>query len=129
LTAFRGAAPLSARRSAGFATRQDSVIAPNGISAPVFTRQGKGVCMSIIAWLVLGLISGFIGSKIVDNQGRGVIGDIIVGILGAFLGGFLFNLFGASGVTGLNLYSILVSVAGSVVLLWVFYTYRGSRNR
>jgi uncharacterized membrane protein YeaQ/YmgE (transglycosylase-associated protein family) len=85
--------------------------------------------MSIIAWLVLGLISGFIGSKIVNNEGKGIIGDIIVGVIGAFLGGFVFNLFGASGVTGLNLYSLLVAVIGSVLLLGMFYTYRNRRDR
>jgi uncharacterized membrane protein YeaQ/YmgE (transglycosylase-associated protein family) len=85
--------------------------------------------MSIIAWLVLGLISGFIGSKIVDNRGHGVVIDIVVGIIGAFLGGGLFNFFGASGVTGFNLYSILVAVAGSVVLLAVYYSFRRSMNR
>jgi uncharacterized membrane protein YeaQ/YmgE (transglycosylase-associated protein family) len=80
--------------------------------------------MSIIAWLVLGLISGFIGSKIVGRSGDSIIGDIVVGVIGAFVGGFLFNFFGASGVTGLNLYSILVAVAGSVVLLGVYYAFR-----
>lgn len=80
--------------------------------------------MSIIAWLLLGLISGFIGSKIVNRGGEGIVGDIVVGILGAFIGGFLFNFFGASGVTGLNLWSIAVAVAGSVVLLSVYYALR-----
>lgn len=83
--------------------------------------------MSIIAWIVLGLISGFIGSKIVEDQGQGILGDIIVGIVGALLGGFLFSLFGATGVTGFNLYSILVAVVGSVVLLGVLHTYRRHR--
>lgn len=80
--------------------------------------------MSIIAWLVLGLISGFIGSKIVNNRGEGIIGDIVVGIIGAFVGGFLFNLLGAGGVTGLNLYSIFVASAGSVALLATYYAFR-----
>ena len=80
--------------------------------------------MSIIAWLLLGLLSGFIGSKIVDNRGKGIIGNIIVGVIGAFVGGFLFNLIGASGVTGLNLWSLLVAVAGSVVLLIAFHAFR-----
>jgi uncharacterized membrane protein YeaQ/YmgE (transglycosylase-associated protein family) len=83
--------------------------------------------MSIFAWLVLGLISGFIGSKIVNGRGEGFFGDIIVGVVGALLGGFLFTHFGAQGVTGLNLWSILVAVAGSVALLLVFYAFRGRR--
>jgi uncharacterized membrane protein YeaQ/YmgE (transglycosylase-associated protein family) len=80
--------------------------------------------MSIIAWLLLGLISGFIGSKIVTNNGKGILGDIVVGVIGAFIGGCLFNLFGASGVTGFNLYSIFVATAGSVLLLALYYAIR-----
>ena len=83
--------------------------------------------MSIIAWLFLGLVSGFIGSKIVNNRGQGIVGDIVVGIIGAFIGGYLFNLFGARGVTGLNLWSIVVAVAGSVALLVPFYALRRAR--
>lgn len=77
--------------------------------------------MSILAWLILGLIAGFIGSKIVNKSGEGLILDIILGILGAFAGGFLFSLFGAGGVTGLNLYSLLVAVIGSIVLLLLYH--------
>jgi len=80
--------------------------------------------MSIVAWLVLGLLAGFIGSKIVDNDGKGIVGDIVVGILGAFIGGFLFNVFGEYGVTGFNLWSLLVATAGSVVLLLAYYAIR-----
>jgi len=77
--------------------------------------------MSFLAWIVLGLIAGFIGSKIVNKQGEGLILDIVLGIVGAIVGGWLFNTFGASGVTGLNLYSLLVAVIGSVVLLVVYH--------
>jgi uncharacterized membrane protein YeaQ/YmgE (transglycosylase-associated protein family) len=76
--------------------------------------------MSILAWLVLGLIAGFIGSKIVNKRGEGIILDILIGIVGAFLGGWLFTQFGAKGVSGLNLYSLLVAVVGSVVLLLIW---------
>ena len=62
--------------------------------------------MSIIGWLVLGLIAGFIGSKIVNKTGEGVILDIVLGIVGGVVGGFLFSLLGAQGVTGFNLYSM-----------------------
>ena len=72
--------------------------------------------MSFLAWIVLGLLAGFIGSKIVNKQGEGLFLDILLGIVGAIAGGWLFNTFGASGVTGLNLYSLLVAVVGSVVL-------------
>jgi uncharacterized membrane protein YeaQ/YmgE (transglycosylase-associated protein family) len=77
--------------------------------------------MSIIAWVILGLIAGFIGSKIVNKSGDGFMLDIILGIVGALVGGFLFRLFGASGVTGLNLYSLLVAVVGAVVFLLIYH--------
>lgn len=70
---------------------------------------------------MLGLLAGFIGSKIVNKKGEGVILDILLGIVGAVVGGWLFNTFGASGVTGVNLYSLLVAVIGSVVFLVVYH--------
>jgi uncharacterized membrane protein YeaQ/YmgE (transglycosylase-associated protein family) len=77
--------------------------------------------ISFLAWIVLGLLAGFIGSKIVNKKGEGVILDILLGIVGAVVGGWLFNTFGASGVTGVNLYSLLVAVIGSVVFLVVYH--------
>ena len=68
--------------------------------------------MSFIAWIILGLIAGFIASKIVNKSGEGVLLDIILGIVGAVVGGYLFQTFGAAGVSGVNLYSILVAVVG-----------------
>jgi uncharacterized membrane protein YeaQ/YmgE (transglycosylase-associated protein family) len=85
--------------------------------------------MSILAWVILGLIAGFIGSKIVNKSGEGVFLDIVLGIVGAVVGGWLFNAFGMSHVNGLNLYSLLVAVAGSVIVLVLYHalTGRGSR--
>jgi len=80
--------------------------------------------MSFLAWIVLGLLAGFIGSKIVNKQGEGLFLDILLGIVGAIAGGWLFNTFGAPGVTGLNLYSLLVAVVGAVVLLVVYHAIR-----
>jgi len=77
--------------------------------------------MSIIAWLVLGLIAGFIASKIINKTGEGLWLDIVLGVVGAELGGWLFSLFGMSRVTGLNLYSLLVAVVGAVILLFVYH--------
>jgi uncharacterized membrane protein YeaQ/YmgE (transglycosylase-associated protein family) len=77
--------------------------------------------MSIIAWLVLGLIAGFIASRIANRQGEGLLIYIVVGVVGAEVGGWLFRLFGMSGVTGLNLYSLLVAVLGAVVLLFIYH--------
>jgi uncharacterized membrane protein YeaQ/YmgE (transglycosylase-associated protein family) len=80
--------------------------------------------MSIIAWVVLGLIAGFVGSKIVNKNGEGIIRDILLGIIGAVVGGWLFQFFGHSGVTGLNLYSLVVAVAGSIIVLVLFHALR-----
>jgi uncharacterized membrane protein YeaQ/YmgE (transglycosylase-associated protein family) len=84
----------------------------------------KGIYMSIIAWLILGLISGFIASKLVNKTGDGIIVDIILGIIGAIAGGWLFNTFGMPGVTGLNIYSMLVAVVGAVVVLVIYHAIR-----
>jgi uncharacterized membrane protein YeaQ/YmgE (transglycosylase-associated protein family) len=80
--------------------------------------------MSFLAWIVLGLVAGFIGSKIVNKSGEGVLIDIVLGILGAVAGGWLFNQFGHMGVTGLNLYSLIVAVIGAVVLLVIYHAIR-----
>jgi len=77
--------------------------------------------MSILAWVVLGLISGFIASKLVNKTGEGMVLDIVLGIVGAFVGGWLFNTLGHSGVTGLNLYSMFVAVVGAVIVLVVYH--------
>jgi uncharacterized membrane protein YeaQ/YmgE (transglycosylase-associated protein family) len=77
--------------------------------------------MSIIGWLVLGLIAGFIASKIVNNQGEGLIVDIALGIAGAFIGGFMFTSFGVAGVTGFNVYSMVVATIGAVVVLLIYH--------
>lgn len=80
--------------------------------------------MSFLTWIVLGLVAGFIGSKIVNKAGEGLVMDIILGIVGAVVGGWLFSMFGSSGVTGLNLYSLLVAVVGAVVFLLAYHAIR-----
>ena len=75
--------------------------------------------MSIVAWIILGLISGFIASKIVNKAGEGFFFDIFLGIVGALAGGFLFHLIGSTGVDGFNLWSLFVAVVGAVVVLWI----------
>ena len=84
--------------------------------------------MSLLAWIVLGLIAGFVGSKIVNNTGQGLIVDILLGVVGAVVGGFLFNQFGQPGVSGLNLYSLLVAIVGAVVVLWLYHALIGRRR-
>jgi uncharacterized membrane protein YeaQ/YmgE (transglycosylase-associated protein family) len=77
--------------------------------------------MSIIVWIVLGLIAGFIASKLVNKSGDGMLLDIVLGIVGATVGGWLFNAFGMPGVTGLNLYSVVVAVIGAAIFLIVYH--------
>jgi uncharacterized membrane protein YeaQ/YmgE (transglycosylase-associated protein family) len=83
--------------------------------------------MSVIAWIILGLIAGWIGSKIVNKSGQGMLLDIVLGIVGAVVGGVLFNFFGAAGVTGLNIYSLIVAVIGAVIVLWLYHQLSGRR--
>ena len=80
--------------------------------------------MHFIAWIVLGLIVGFIASKLVNKTGEGFLLDILLGIVGAFVGGWLFHAFSMEGASGLNLYSLLVAVIGVVVILVVWHAIR-----
>jgi len=83
--------------------------------------------VSIVAWIILGLIAGFIASKIGNKTGEGVLLDIVLGIVGAVVGGWLFLTFGMAGVSGVNLYSMLVAVIGSVVVLFLYHAITGRR--
>ena len=83
--------------------------------------------MSIIGWFVLGLIAGFIASKVVNKEGQGLLLDIVFGIVGAVVGGFLCNQLGAAGVTGFNIYSMVVAVVGAIVVLVIYHTVAGRR--
>jgi uncharacterized membrane protein YeaQ/YmgE (transglycosylase-associated protein family) len=84
--------------------------------------------MSIIGWIVLGLIAGFIASQIVNRRGQGLIWDIVLGIIGAIVGGWLFAVFGHQGVTGFNLYSMGVAVIGAIVVLLVYHAVADRRT-
>jgi uncharacterized membrane protein YeaQ/YmgE (transglycosylase-associated protein family) len=84
--------------------------------------------MSIIGWIVLGLIAGWIGSNIVDNGGKGPLLDMVLGIVGAVVGGAIFNALGAVPVTGFNLYSLFVAVVGAVVVLVIYHALVGRRH-
>jgi uncharacterized membrane protein YeaQ/YmgE (transglycosylase-associated protein family) len=83
--------------------------------------------MSILAWIVVGLIAGFIASKLVNRSGGSLVLDLVLGIVGAMVGGFLFHQFGASGATGINLYSIGVAIVGAVVVLIIYHAISGRR--
>ena len=80
--------------------------------------------MSFITWIVLGLIAGFIGSKLINRTGEGFFLDIVLGIVGAVAGGWVFHLLGFAGVTGFNLYSMAVAVVGSMLVLIVYHIIR-----
>jgi uncharacterized membrane protein YeaQ/YmgE (transglycosylase-associated protein family) len=80
--------------------------------------------MSILAWIVLGLVAGFISSKLVNKTGEGILLDIVLGVVGAVVGGYVFQMFGHSGVTGLNIYSLLVAVVGAVLFLLIYHALR-----
>jgi uncharacterized membrane protein YeaQ/YmgE (transglycosylase-associated protein family) len=84
--------------------------------------------MSIIAWIVLGLIAGFIASRIVNKAGEGFFLDIVLGIVGAVVGGFIFSAFGYNGVNGFNIYSMIVAVIGAIVVLWIYHAVTGTRR-
>ena len=84
--------------------------------------------MSFIGWIVLGLIAGFIASKVVNKRGEGVVMDIVLGIVGTIVGGFLFSMVGGAGVTGFNIYSMIVAVVGAIVVLLIYHAIVGRKH-
>ncbi|OYV36100.1 MAG: transglycosylase [Rhodospirillales bacterium 20-64-7] len=84
--------------------------------------------MSLFGWIILGIIAGWIGSHIVDNGGKGPLLDMVLGIVGALVGGEIFSALGAHAITGLNLYSLFVAVIGSVVVLVIYHAAMGRRR-
>ncbi len=85
--------------------------------------------MTLFTWILLGLVSGFIASHLVNHHGEGIVLDVLLGIVGAIVGGWVFHMFGAVGVTSLSLYSIVVAVCGSVLFLVVYHATRRSMGR
>ena len=81
--------------------------------------------MGILAWIILGLIAGFIASKIYAGSGQGFLLDIVLGVVGAVVGGFIFSKLGSTGITGFDLWSILVAIIGAVIVLWVYHAVAG----
>lgn len=82
--------------------------------------------MGLISWLLMGLVAGFIGSKIVNKSGEGVLMDTLIGIVGAVVGGWLSHFLGMGGVSGFNLYSLLIAVVGSIICLLIYRAVRSS---
>ncbi|WP_207459343.1 GlsB/YeaQ/YmgE family stress response membrane protein [Azospirillum sp. SYSU D00513] len=85
--------------------------------------------MSLIAWIVLGLIAGWIASRIMHGSGSGFVMNLLLGIVGAFVGGILVSVIGGRGVTGFNLWSLIVATIGAVVVLWAFNALAARRQR
>jgi uncharacterized membrane protein YeaQ/YmgE (transglycosylase-associated protein family) len=83
--------------------------------------------MSIIGWIILGLIAGFIASKIVNKTGQGFLLDAVLGIVGAIVGGFIFDALGGIGITGFNLYSMIVATIGAIIVLWIYHAIFGRK--
>ena len=83
--------------------------------------------MSIIGWIILGLIAGFIASKIVNQTGQGFLLDAVLGIVGAIVGGFIFDALGGIGITGFNLYSMIVAIIGAIIVLWIYHAIFGRK--
>lgn len=77
--------------------------------------------MGVISWIILGLIAGWIASKLVNKTGSGMMIDIALGVVGAIVGGIIAGFFGVAGVTGVNIWSIVVAVIGAVVVLWIYH--------
>ena len=84
--------------------------------------------MSILAWIVLGLVAGFIASKLVNKNGGSLVLDLVLGVVGAFVGGFIFSRLGMGGVSGLNLMSLLVATVGAVIVLFIYHAVAGRRS-
>jgi uncharacterized membrane protein YeaQ/YmgE (transglycosylase-associated protein family) len=83
--------------------------------------------MSWLGWIILGLIAGWIASKIVNKEGSGMLLDIVLGIVGALVGGWVFSSLGGHGVTGLNIYSMFVAVVGAIAVLLIYHAIVGRR--
>ena len=84
--------------------------------------------MSFLGWVFFGLITGFIASKIVHQEGQGCLLNIALGVIGAFVGGFMFTQIGGQGITGFNIYSMFVAIIGAIVVLLIYHALTGRRR-
>ena len=83
--------------------------------------------MEFLLFLLLGGIAGYIASILMGTDAsQGILLNVVVGVVGAFVGGLIFNAFGASGTTGFNLYSLVVATLGAVALIWLVRLFRGA---
>ena len=84
--------------------------------------------MTLVGWIVFGLITGFVASRIVNQQGQGCILNVALGILGAFIGGLIFTSIGGQGITGFNVYSMFVAIIGAIAVLIAYHAITGRRR-
>jgi uncharacterized membrane protein YeaQ/YmgE (transglycosylase-associated protein family) len=84
--------------------------------------------MTLIGWIVFGLVTGFVASRIVNQHGQGCILNVVLGIVGAFIGGFIFASIGGQGITGFNVYSMFVAITGAIVVLLLYHAITGRRR-
>ena len=84
--------------------------------------------MSILAWIVVGIIAGWLARMVIRGEGpAGILGDLVIGVVGAVVGGWIFNAFGHPGATGVNIGSIIVAFVGAVVVLGLMRLFTGRR--
>jgi uncharacterized membrane protein YeaQ/YmgE (transglycosylase-associated protein family) len=84
--------------------------------------------VSLVLWIIIGGVAGWLASLVVRGTGLGLVGDIVVGIIGAIIGGFIMNAFGAAGATGFNLWTLIVAFVGAVILLFIVRLFAGNRS-
>jgi uncharacterized membrane protein YeaQ/YmgE (transglycosylase-associated protein family) len=86
--------------------------------------------MSILAWIIVGILAGWLAKMVIPGEGpAGLLGDLVIGIIGAFVGGWVFGFFGHPGATGLNIGSIIVAFVGALAVLWLMRLFTGRRTR
>jgi uncharacterized membrane protein YeaQ/YmgE (transglycosylase-associated protein family) len=114
-----------------FWAAQFAALAALLFATPLFAQtndQAASEGVGIIAWIFVGLIGGYLASRIVNKTGEGLLPDILLGVLGGFVGGMIFRAFGGHGVTGFNIWSIVVAFVGGVMVLVVYHAIRGQRT-
>lgn len=84
--------------------------------------------MSLIGWIVFGLITGFVASRVVNKRSEGCVLNISLGVVGAVVGGLMFNAIGSQGITGFNLYSMFVAIIGAIVVLFIYHAATGKNG-
>jgi uncharacterized membrane protein YeaQ/YmgE (transglycosylase-associated protein family) len=99
-----------------------------GIGA-AFLAIERRIAVSILGWIILGGLAGWLASVLVRGTGLGIIADILVGIVGAFIGGIIVSALGGQGITGFNIWSFIVALIGAIVLLLIVRLFTGGRRR